>query len=153
MATWRAFQTVGLAFLFVPNSTIAYSSLPRSLNADAAALYAMFRNIAGSIGISAAAAITAHRLQVHRAHLAAHLTPFDQSYVDVLDHAVRVLRAAGQTAGQAQYEAMGLVSGMLTQQAAVLAYVDAFALSAVAAFCAIPLTFLFRAGTAGGRGR
>jgi hypothetical protein len=48
---------------------------------------------------------------------------------------------------------MGLVSGMLTQQAAVLAYVDAFALSAVAAFCAIPLTFLFRAGTAGGRGR
>ncbi len=44
MATWRAFQTVGLAFLFVPNSTLSYSSLPRSLNADAAALYAIFRN-------------------------------------------------------------------------------------------------------------
>ena len=153
IASWRAFQTVGLAFLFVPNSTIAYSSLRRSLNADAAALYAMFRNISGSIGISAAAAITTQRLQVHRAHLAAHLTPLDQNYVDMLDHAVRVLRAAGQTAGQAQHKAMGLISGVLTQQAAVLAYVDAFALSAIGAFCAIPLTFLFRAGTAGGRCR
>jgi DHA2 family multidrug resistance protein len=100
-----------------------------------------------------AAAITARRLHVHRAHLAAHLTPFDQNYVDMLGHAVRVLRAAGHTAEQAQHEAMGLIGGMLTQQAAVLAYADAFALSAVGAFCAIPLTFLFRAGTAGGRGR
>lgn len=153
MATWRAFQTVGLAFLFVPNSTISYSSLPRSLNADAAALYAMFRNISGSVGISAAAAITAQRLQVHRAELAGHLTPFDQNYVAMLDHAVRVLHDAGQTAAQAQHAAMGLIGTMLTQQAAVLAYVDAFAFSAIGAFCAIPLTLLFRGGIVGARGR
>ena len=52
LALFRAFQTVGLAFLFVPNSTLSYSTLPRSLNADATALYSMFRNISGSIGIA-----------------------------------------------------------------------------------------------------
>ncbi len=153
MATWRAFQTVGLAFLFVPNSTISYSTLPRSLNADASALYAMFRNISGSIGIATAAAVTAQRLQAHRTQLASHLTPFDPGYVDALGHAVRALQAAGQTAAQAQHAAMGLMNHMLMQQAAVLAYVDAFALSAVGAFCAIPLTFLFRGSTAGARRR
>lgn len=152
MAMWRAFQTIGLAFLFVPNSTISYSTLPRALNADAAALYAMFRNISGSIGISAAASITAQRIQVHRAYLAAHLTPFDQGYLNTLNAAVQTLRAAGRTAADAQQAAMGLMNHLLTQQAAVLAYVDVFALSAIAAFCAIPLTFLFRANKAGARG-
>ena len=70
LALFRAFQTVGLGFLFVPNSTIAYSTLPRALNADATALYSMFRNIAGSVGIAVATAMAANRLQVHRAYLA-----------------------------------------------------------------------------------
>ena len=34
----RASQTVGLAFLFVPISTIAYSTIPRRMNGDASAL-------------------------------------------------------------------------------------------------------------------
>ncbi|MEO8713773.1 MAG: DHA2 family efflux MFS transporter permease subunit [Acetobacteraceae bacterium] len=152
MATWRAFQTIGLAFLFVPNSTISYSTLPRALNPDATALYSMFRNISGSVGISVAAAITAQRLQVHRAYLAAHLTPFDQGYVDTLAGIVRTLRAAGRTAAQAQEAAMGLLNHLLTQQAAVLAYLDVFALSAIGAFAAIPLTFLFRDTKAGAHG-
>ena len=61
LAMFRAFQTVGLAFLFVPNSTLSYSTLPRSLNADAAALYSMFRNISGSVGIAVVTAMGAER--------------------------------------------------------------------------------------------
>ena len=70
LASFRAFQTVGLAFLFVPNSTLSYSTLPRSLNADATALYSMFRNIFGSIGIAVITALGAERQQAHRAYLA-----------------------------------------------------------------------------------
>ncbi len=40
----RSSQTVGLAFLFVPISTITYSTLPRELNGDATSLFSMFRN-------------------------------------------------------------------------------------------------------------
>ena len=61
LALMRAAQTVGLAFLFVPNSTIAYSTLPKELNTDASALYTMFRNISGSVGISLSTAMVAER--------------------------------------------------------------------------------------------
>jgi len=45
-----------------------------------------------------------------------------------------------------------LLYQMLNQQAAVLAYADLFRFTAVAAFCVIPLTFLFRRTTSGDRG-
>ena len=81
LALMRAAQTFGLAFLFVPISTMAYATLPREQNGDATALYTMFRNISGSIGISLATAMATERTQVHTAHLVANLTPLDQSYV------------------------------------------------------------------------
>ena len=93
LASFRAFQTVGLAFLFVPNSTLSYSTLPRSLNADATALYAMFRNIFGSVGIAVVTALGAERLQTHRAYLAEHLTPYDQPYQDLLARHIKTLQA------------------------------------------------------------
>ena len=47
--------------------------------------------------------------------------------------------------------ALGMINGMLNQQAAVLAYMDVFELCAVIAFLAVPVTFLFRPTKAGGR--
>lgn len=52
LVLFRSAQSIGLGFLFVPLTTIAFISIPRRLNADAAALFTMFRNVAGSIGIS-----------------------------------------------------------------------------------------------------
>jgi DHA2 family multidrug resistance protein len=153
LALFRAFQTVGLAFLFVPNSTLSYSSLPRSLNADATALYSMFRNISGSIGIAIITAIGAQRGQQHRAYLANHLTPYDPSYQALLSHDTQALQAMGHTAANAHDMAMGLINQTLNQQAAILSYVDLYAYTAVAAFCLVPLTLLFRAGIAGRPGR
>lgn len=149
MASFRAFQTVGLAFLFVPNSTLSYSSLPRSLNADATALYSMFRNISGSIGIAVITAVGAERQQAHRAYLAGHLTPYDQPYLDLLAHHMQELQAMGHTASSAHDFAMGLINQTLNLQAAILSYMDLYAYIAVAAFSLVPLTLLFRAGVAG----
>ncbi len=151
LALFRAVQTVGLAFLFVPNSTLAYSTLPRSLNTDAAALYSMFRNIVGSIGIALATAMADRRLEVHRAHLVEHLGPFDQPYQELLGRTTRAFVDLGQSAAAAHNSAMGMINTTLNQQAAVLAYMDVFELCAVIAFLAVPLTFLFRPSKAGGR--
>ncbi len=73
-------QTVGLAFLFVPISTVAYMTLPRRLNGDGAALFSMFRNVFGSIGISLATAMITQRTQVHQTHLSQWASPFNQPY-------------------------------------------------------------------------
>jgi MFS transporter, DHA2 family, multidrug resistance protein len=149
LALFRAIQNVGLAFLFVPNSIIAYSTLPRSLYPDATALYAMFRNLSGSIGISVITATLSQHLEEHRAYLAAHLSPYNQAYNDTLANYVRTLKAMGNTALQAQHAAMGLLNHVLDRQAAIIAYSDAFDLLAIAALCGIPLAFLFRATTIG----
>ena len=151
LALFRAVQTVGLAFLFVPNSTLAYSTLPRSLNTDAAALYSMFRNIVGSVGIALATAMSDRRLQVHRAHLVEHMSPLDQPYQALLGRTTQGFIDLGQTAAGANHAALGMINTMLNRQAAVLAYMDVFELCAVIAFLAVPLTFLFRPSKAGGR--
>jgi MFS transporter, DHA2 family, multidrug resistance protein len=149
LALFRAFQTVGLAFLFVPNSTLSYSTLPRSLNADATALYSMFRNISGSIGIAIVTAMGAERLQVHRAYLSEHLTPYDQQYQELLSRHTHALQAMGHTASGAHDAAMNLINQTLTRQAAILSFADLYAYTAIAAFAIIPLTLLFRSGVAG----
>jgi MFS transporter, DHA2 family, multidrug resistance protein len=149
LAMFRTFQTIGLAFLFVPNSTLSYSTLPRSLNADAAALYSMFRNISGSVGIAVVTAMGAERMQTHRAYLAGHLGTFDQPYQELLSRDTHALQAMGHTATGAHDAAMGLINQTLNQQAAILSYTDLYAYTAVAAFCIVPLTLLFRSGVAG----
>ena len=50
----RVFQAAGIAFLFVPISTVAYLSLPAGKNNSASALVNLARNLGGSFGISLA---------------------------------------------------------------------------------------------------
>ncbi len=146
----RAALTLGLAFLFVPNGTISYSTLPRSLTPDATALYAMFRNVAGSAGIALVTALVTQHTQMHRAYLAQHLTPFDPPYLELLWQNLHRMQESGMPAGAAHDAALGLINRTLDQQAAILAYTDVFAIMAIAAFAIVPLTFLFRPGRIGG---
>ena len=152
LASLRATQTFGLAFLFVPISSITYSTLPRALNGDASSLYVMLRNVAGSIGISIATAGITQRSQVRQSYLAGNLNAFSPAFNDYLAHTEQALRNMGVAAGQVTNQAMGMALRTLEQQAAVLAYRDVFAYCAIAAFAIVPFTFLFDARTSkGGR--
>jgi DHA2 family multidrug resistance protein len=152
LAAFRAIQSVALAFLFVPNSTLAYSTLPRRLNADAAALYSMFRNIAGSGGIAITVALVEQRRQAEQAALVGPLAPVHAPYARLMAGLVARLEAMGHGAAGARRLAEGWVLHALGQQASTLAYADVFALTAVVALAVVPLTFLFRGSVATGRG-
>ena len=152
LALMRASQTVGLAFLFVPISTITYSTMPRALNGDASALYVMLRNVAGSIGISLATAGVTERTQVRQAYLSRHLNPFNPNYASLLDHTTHALQGMGRSAAQAAAQAQGLIAQTLGLQSAILAYRDVFAYCAIAAFCIMPVALLFEARTSRGAG-
>jgi len=152
LAKMRMAQTAGLAFLFVPISTLAYYSLPPEKNADAAALYTMFRNLAGGIGISIATALVTSRTQVRQAHLVDSLSPFDQAFNNHLADITRALVASGVAPSTLQQTALGRVQETLLAQSAVLAYIDVFALCAMLAFAAIPFAFLFSPAKAAGGG-
>jgi DHA2 family multidrug resistance protein len=145
LAEIRMAQGVGLAFLFVPISTISYITLPPAQRGDAVALQVMFRNLAGSIGIAIAAALVTTRSQVHMAYLTTHLTPLDQPYLDLLHRHVQALIGMGHSLRDATAAAMGQVLQTLHVQASVLAYSDVFLMCGLLAFAAAPFALLFSA--------
>src|SRR5260370_23781197 len=65
----RVYQAAGLAFLFVPINTAAYSFLPRDKNNAASGLMNLARNIGGSVGISFVTTLLARRAQFHQVRL------------------------------------------------------------------------------------
>ena len=148
LALMRIAQTVGLAFLFVPITTIAFSTLPKEQNSDAAALNTMFRNVFGSIGISLATALVTERTQVRTAHLIDHLTPFDQGYNLTVERNTQTLLSMGHDQADAATRAVGVIYTTLRTQAQVLAYADVFLFCAIFAFAAAPLALLFKANKA-----
>jgi len=147
----RSAQTAGLAFLFVPISTIAYMTLPRELSGDATALFTMFRNVFGSIGISISNAMITERTQVHQSYLGRWAGPFHQPFNELIARSERTLTAMGRAANAVHDIAVGQAYQAFRVQAAVLAYSDVFLLAAVVAFAVVPFCFLL-SGTKGGGG-
>ncbi|MEJ0092616.1 MAG: DHA2 family efflux MFS transporter permease subunit [Methylocella sp.] len=148
----RATQTAGLAFLFVPISTIAYTTLPRQLNGDATALFSMFRNVAGSVGISLASAAVTERTQVHQSYLARWATPFHQPYNELIARYERSIVAMGHAASAAHDIAIGRVYQAFRTQASVLGYSDVFLYVGIVSFAVVPFC-LFLTNTKAGAGR
>ena len=147
----RTLQTAALAFLFVPISTVAYLTLPRELNGDGAALFAMFRNVFGSIGISLSTAQITQRSQVHQTYLSQWASPFHQPYQALIASYEQTLRAMGRVGNAAHDVAVGHVYQAYRLQATVLAYSDVFYYCAIIAFLMVPLCFLISPKVGGGR--
>ncbi len=139
----RATQSLGIGFLFVPTSVLAYLTTPKPLQGDATALFTMFRNVAGSIGISVSTAEVQSRTQVHMAYLSAHLSQANPTVRSALSHLSTTIQNLGTVAGSASQAAMGQVYRTLIAQAGFIAYQDVFLYCALLAFAFVPLTFLF----------
>jgi DHA2 family multidrug resistance protein len=128
-------QGVGLGFLFVPLSAVAFTTLAPSLRTEAASLFSLVRNIGGSIGISVVETVLAQATQVIHSSLATNVTPF----------------AAGlrQPAAQQMWN-MHTVTGLaalnaeVTRQSAMIAYLDDFKLMMIVTLAAVPLLLLIR---------
>ncbi|GAB0114513.1 DHA2 family efflux MFS transporter permease subunit [Acidisoma sp. C75] len=148
----RIFQVVGLAFLFVPVSTISYITLPRALNNDGSALFVMLRNVAGSIGISLATAGITEREQVHSAYLQRYMTPLWEPFATLEQQMTGAMHSLGYVGQQASTMVRAEIYQMLSAQAAMLAYKDLFVYCGIAAFCVVPLAFLLSSSKGGGGG-
>ncbi len=149
----RSAQSVAIGFLFVPTSTLTYLTLDRRFQADGAALFTMFRNVAGSIGISLSTAEITTRTQVHMAYLAAHASTSDANFVNNIASTVAAVKNYSLQAGDATQIALGYLYQTMIGQATILAYLDVFAYCAVISFCFVPFTLLFSpAKAAGGAG-
>jgi DHA2 family multidrug resistance protein len=148
----RSMQTAALAFLFVPISTIAYLTLPMRYRSDGAALFSMFRNVAGSIGISLSSAAVTERSQADQARLSKYMTPLHQPYNTYIAQAEHTLRSFGRAASTVHQAAMSQLYQTYLKQAAILAYSNVFLYASVVAFLVVPFCFLISKKTAAGGG-
>src|SRR5581483_4552123 len=121
----RVMQAVGLPFLFVPLSTVAYAGLPPGKNNNASALMNTMRNLGGSLGISLAVALIARRGQFHQSRL-----------TETADAFARAAPPAGARAGLLQ------LAAAIRAQAAMASYIDVFWMLTIIAALTVPLTLL-----------
>jgi DHA2 family multidrug resistance protein len=124
-------QGFGLGLVFVPLSTVAFTTLPSHLRTEGTAILTLVRNIGSSIGISMAIAqLTSTTTRMH-AHLTEYVTPFN----DALQMPNASMLDLGTDTGRA------LMDGLVTQQASIIAYANDFKLLMYLTLAAIPLVF------------
>ncbi len=126
----RITQTLGLPFLFIPISTLAFISIPKEKSNKASALYALARNLGGSVGIAIIISYVSRHSQMHQNTLAAHLSPTASNYRHYVGHITRYLTTQGNDMLSATQTALGQVYRGLIEQATLLAYMDAYLLLA-----------------------
>jgi len=139
---FRSAQSIGLGFLFVPLTTIAFITIPRQLNADAAALFTMFRNVAGSVGISLSTAAITERSQAHSAHLAYNMSPLNEPFQLAVRESAQAIRNFTALVGDPMNTAMGQMYKTMIAQSRFLAYIDVFTLLSIVALLLIPFCLL-----------
>jgi DHA2 family multidrug resistance protein len=132
----RIYQTIGLAFLFIPINTAAFMDVPSHEGGNASALINLMRNIGGSVGISLLATQLARSAQAHQVHLVDRLTPYDPAYVAAQQALTQQL---GDPAA-----AQGVLYGLVQKSALMLSYLDQFMVLGVIVAVVAPLVFLFR---------
>jgi len=138
----RSFQTIGLGFLFVPLTTIAFVTIPQRLNADASALFTMFRNVAGSIGISLSTAMITERSQARSAQLVHNMTPLNEPFNLTVERWAHGVRDYVHMAGDPVTIATGQLYKQMIVQARFLAYIDVFMGLSIVALILIPFCLL-----------
>jgi len=146
----RAFQALGLAFLFVPINTTAYSGLPRDKNNAASGLMNLARNIGGSVGISVVTTLLARRTQFHQVRLVENLSAANPQFRSALHGMTSTFSGGGAGPGTALQQAYAMIQANVIRQATMLAYIDNFWLLGVVILCLIPCVFLIKKAKPGG---
>ncbi len=122
----RAIQMLGLPFLFIPISTLAFMNVPKEKSTRASSLFSLMRNLGGSVGIAIVTTLVARGSQQHQAFLTGRL----QTGNFVYDEKIQILTQAGIAGGLPPAEASSMATGtvyrMLLEQSSLYAYADTF---------------------------
>ncbi|MBK1839156.1 DHA2 family efflux MFS transporter permease subunit [Azospirillum sp. YIM B02556] len=127
-------QGAGLGFLFVPLTTVTFSTLAPEKRGDGTGLYNLSRNIGSAVGISIVAALLTRNVQINHAEIAVHVTPFNRLFEAPAAAGLSPLTAGGRAA----------LEQLITQQATIIAYMNDFKLLMLLSLAVMPLVLLLR---------
>jgi DHA2 family multidrug resistance protein len=128
-------QGLGLGLIFVPLSTLTFSTLEPRYRNEGTALFSLMRNVGSGIGISLVISYLAQRTQANHAAFIDFITPFNQALTQATENGAFDLSSpAGLLALNVE----------VTRQAAVLAYLQDFRLMMFITLASLPLLLLLR---------
>jgi DHA2 family multidrug resistance protein len=133
IVTTGVIQGLGLGLVFVPISTVAYSTLPMTSRTEAAGIFSLMRNIGSSVGISIVMTLLSRNTQINHAEIASRLTPYG-------DNTQQMMQMIGQNATTG----LAALNGEVTRQASAIAFLNDFWLMMVMTAVAIPLLLLLK---------
>ena len=148
----RIAQVIGLGFLFVPISLVAYVGISPEKNNAVAGIINFMRNIGSSVGTSMVTTLIARRAQFHQGRLVQDARVDNPNFINSTTGLAQHLAHSGLGTHQAQMQTSARIYQGLQAQAATLAYIDTFMVLAVVSAVMFFLSFVLRKNEPGGGG-
>jgi len=134
----------GLAFLFVPLTQMAVQGLSPKDIPQGVALNNMMRQLGGSFGIAIINNYIAHRVAVHRIDLIGNIYEGGQQFTERYNNLLQGIQSKVAIAANAPQQVYKVMDLMVTKQAYLLSYLDAFLYATLFIVISFPLIFLIR---------
>jgi len=152
-ALWlRVAQVIGLGFLFVPITLVAYIGIAPEKNNAVAGIVNFMRNMGSSVGTSLVTTLIARRSQFHQQILVGHATPGNPDLQNRVTGLAQGLVHSGLGPHEARAQAYARIYRGLQAQAASLAYIDVFKVLAIGAGIMFFLAFVLKRNHPGSGG-
>lgn len=140
----RVFMGIGLAFIFIPLTTITLSTIRKEEMGNATSIFNLMRNLGGSVGVAFVATMLSRRAQFHQSRLVEHLTPFDMNYQWGSGQAARALQDKGLGTPLADQGGLWMVYERTIREAGMLSFNDVFYLLTLMLILTLPLIFFMK---------
>src|SRR5215469_714947 len=150
-ATWlRVAQVLGLGFLFVSITQVAYVGISPEKNNAVAGIINFMRNMGSSVGTSMVTTLIARRSQFHQFRLVEHARIDNPNFANAANGLTQRWVNYGLGRHDAQATAYAQIYQSLGAQAGTLAYIDTFMVLAILSAIMFFLSFLLEKNDPGG---
>ena len=128
-------QGFSIGFIFVPLSTVVFTTLAPELRTEASGVYSLMRNLGSAIGISVTGSLLISNTQVNHSFIIGAVTPFNRALQS---------GAAAQFWSPLSVHGANALDAEVRRQASVIAYLDDFKLMMWLCVAVLPLVVLIR---------
>ncbi len=144
-ATWlRIVQVIGLGFLFVPITLVAYIGIAPEKNNAVAGIVNFMRNMGSSVGTSLVTTLIARRSQFHQLRLVEQTRLDNPNFMNAAQGLTQRFANAGLDRHEATATAYASIYRSLQAHAASLAYIDIFMVLSMFAAIMFFMSFLLK---------
>ena len=148
----RIEQVIGLGFLFVPITLVAYIGIAPEKNNAVAGIINFVRNMGSSVGTSLVTTLIARRSQLHQLRLVEKARVDNPNFANIARGLTQHFANGGVGRHEALSTAYASIYLSLQAHAASLAYIDTFMVLAIAALIMFFLSFTLKKNDPGAGG-